>query len=144
MARVSRRSRTGAVAAAGLPAGTTLIAGCGGQATGPEDKAGTEAERLRQRLGDSLPMHLWLEDRDRIRRQWFEVSLDSGAARSNSGSQDRSRSQPPSRKAPEAKVRTTVEFSDFGAGVEVSPPPAEKTEDVTGKLARQTDRSSNG
>ncbi|MFP8883320.1 LolA-like protein [Streptomyces mangrovi] len=107
-----------------------------------EDTA--EAERLRQQLGDSLPMHLWLDDQDRIRRQQFEISLDSGAARSNSGSQDRSRSQPPSREAQEAKVRTTVEFSDFGTEVEVSPPPAEKTEDVTGKLARQTDRSSNG
>ncbi|WP_143688455.1 hypothetical protein [Streptomyces barkulensis] len=107
-----------------------------------EDTA--EAERLRQRLGDSLPMHLWLDDQDRIRRQQFEISLDSGAARSNSGSQDRSRSQPPSREAQEAKIRTTVEFSDFGTEVEVSPPPAEKTEDVTGKLARQTDRSSNG
>ncbi|MCG3043672.1 hypothetical protein L7D48_24390 [Streptomyces sp. S1A] len=101
-----------------------------------------EAERLRQQLGDSLPMHLWLDDQDRIRRQQFEISLDGEAARSNSGSQ--AQSQPPSREAREAKIRTVIEFSDFGTEVEVSPPPAEKTEDVTGKLARQTDRSSNG
>ncbi|GAA3629175.1 hypothetical protein ACG5V6_16675 [Streptomyces chitinivorans] len=106
------------------------------------DENTAEAERLRQQLGDSLPMHLWLDDQDRIRRQQFEISLDGEAARSNSGS--RAQSQPPSREAREAKIRTVIEFSDFGTEVEVSPPPAEKTEDVTGKLARQTDRSSNG
>ncbi|MBN3929338.1 hypothetical protein IQ279_06735 [Streptomyces verrucosisporus] len=99
-----------------------------------------EAERLRQQLGDSLPMHLWLDDQDRIRRQQFEIPLDGEAARSNS----RARSQPPSREASEAKIRTVIEFSDFGTEVEVSPPPAEKTEDVTGKLARRAEGSSHG
>ncbi|CAL9476021.1 hypothetical protein SUDANB106_02962 [Streptomyces sp. enrichment culture] len=99
-----------------------------------------ESERLRQQLGDSLPMHLWLDDQDRIRRQQFEISLDGEAARSNS----RAQSQPPSRETRDATVRTVIEFSDFGTEVEVSPPPAGKTEDVTDKLARQADRSPNG
>jgi hypothetical protein len=101
-----------------------------------EDTA--EAERLRQQLGDSLPMHLWLDEQDRIRRQQFEVSLDKDAATSNANS------QPPSRGTRDARIRTVIEFSDFGTSVDVSPPPTGKTEDVTGKLAGQADRPSNG
>lgn len=104
-----------------------------------EDTA--EAERLRQQLGDSLPMHLWLDEQDRIRRQQFEISLDNASSGTRSPQDSgNAREQQPQ----DAKVRTVIEFSDFGTSVDVSPPPTGKTEDVTGKLAGQAGLPSNG
>ncbi|MTE20061.1 hypothetical protein F0L17_13220 [Streptomyces sp. TRM43335] len=104
---------------------------------GEDDARG---ERLRQQLGESLPMDLWLDEQNRIRRQQFEISLDNASTGSQS-----SRSPQDSGKAQEqpqdATVRTVMEFGDFGTEVDVSAPPADKTADVTDKLAGQSGRN---
>ncbi|PJE96538.1 hypothetical protein CUT44_18835 [Streptomyces carminius] len=87
-----------------------------------------QAQRLREQLGDTLPMHLWLDDEDRIRRQQFDIDL--GAVNST---QDPQGSKNPQSTA----LRTTLEFSDFGTEVDVSPPPAEDTTDVTDKITKR-------
>ncbi|MEE1939594.1 hypothetical protein V1L54_09220 [Streptomyces sp. TRM 70361] len=90
------------------------------------------AQQLREQLGDTLPMHLWLDDEDRIRRQQFDIDL--GAANSTQDPQG-------SKNPQSTELRTTLEFSDFGTEVDVSPPPAEDTTDVTDKITQRGERS---
>lgn len=109
-----------------------------------EELAGEDTargERLRQQLGESLPMDLWLDEQDRIRRQQFEVSLDNASSGTRSPQDSgNAREQQPR----DAKVRTVIEFGDFGTEVDVSAPPAEETADVTDKLSGQGARNDGG
>ncbi|WP_344329061.1 hypothetical protein [Streptomyces macrosporus] len=107
-----------------------------------EDLAGedtAQGERLRRQLGESLPMDLWLDDRDRIRRQQFEIEAKGAGGPSaesrEPGEPDRTRS---------AAVRTVLEFHDFGTPVDVSAPPAGQTTDVTDRFVRPSGESPAG
>lgn len=110
-----------------------------------EELAGEDTargEQLQQQLGESLPMDLWLDEQNRIRRQQFEVSLDGAAAGSQTtqDSGNARRQQPPQ----DATVRTVIEFGDFGTEVDVSAPPAGQTADVTDKLTGQGGQGGSG
>ncbi|MEU2786934.1 LppX_LprAFG lipoprotein [Streptomyces sp. NPDC007110] len=84
-------------------------------------------ERLREQVGPTLPMRLWLDDDGRIRRQQIDMTV-----------------KPPASARPEAsgspqqvKVSTVMEFSDFGTEAEAEAPPAGEVADVTDQVARQ-------
>ncbi|WP_331449646.1 hypothetical protein [Streptomyces prasinus] len=80
---------------------------------------------LRQQLGPTLPMDVWLDDDGRIRRQQIDMTLKAPA---QSGAPDRSSSSPRT-----AKVRTVMEFSDFGTDVKAEAPPSRQVTDLTRK-----------
>lgn len=120
-----------------------------------EDLAGedtAQGERLRRQLGESLPMDLWIDNRDRIRRQRFEVEATGTGApptdtedstdardpddRDGLGESDEPNEPGEPERARSATVRTVLEFHDFGTPVDVSAPPAGQTEDVTDTFLR--------
>ncbi|MBQ1124258.1 LppX_LprAFG lipoprotein [Streptomyces sp. B15] len=85
-----------------------------------------QQKKLRKQLGDDVPVELWIDDKGVTRRQQVELTA-----------------QPSGREGGEKqKVKTTIELSDFGTEVDVQPPPAEKTADMTDKVAREAARSS--
>ncbi|SDD88922.1 hypothetical protein [Streptomyces prasinopilosus] len=79
---------------------------------------------LRRQVGPTLPMDVWLDDDGRIRRQQIDMTLKAPA---EEGSTDRSSS------SRSAKVRTVMEFSDFGTDVEAEEPPSGQVTDLTRK-----------
>jgi len=101
-----------------------------------------QGERLRQQLGESLPMHLWVDGQDRIRRQQFEINVKGPGDASAPARKSQGPEPEPSERTQNATVRTVIEFSDFGTPVKVSPPPAGQTEDVTDKLVQASGKSS--
>ncbi|MFF0108397.1 hypothetical protein [Streptomyces hirsutus] len=80
---------------------------------------------LRRQLGPTLPMGVWLDDDGRIRRQQIDMTLKAPA---EDGATDRASSSPQS-----AKVRTVMEFSDFGTDVKAEAPPSRQVTDLTQK-----------
>ncbi|MBQ0984818.1 hypothetical protein KBZ10_09880 [Streptomyces sp. F63] len=85
-------------------------------------------EALRETVGDTLPLHIWLDDEGRLRQQKMELDVaPSGAGEGRSARPD------------EVTVATTLKLGDFGTDVDVEPPPAADTVDMTGKAARQRD-----
>lgn len=90
-------------------------------AQAPPD-ARTFLQQQVSRLGmDTLPMDVWLDDDGRVRRQSYTIVVPGGAG------------QPA---APDA-VSFTVDYFDFGAPVDVTPPPPEETTDVEELLQPQ-------
>ena len=83
-------------------------------AEAPEDSREFLSQQL-QRLGtDSLPMDVWVDGDGLVRRQSYTVALPGGAAQPG---------------APD-DVSFTIEYYDFGAAVDVTPPPADQTTDA--------------
>ncbi|MFI8306159.1 hypothetical protein ACIF80_22475 [Streptomyces sp. NPDC085927] len=80
---------------------------------------------LRRQLGPTLPMDVWLDDDGRIRRQQIDMTLKAPA---EGGATDRTSASPQS-----AKVRTVMEFSDFGTDVKAEAPPSRQVTDLTRK-----------
>jgi hypothetical protein len=87
------------------------------------DRLSTGAE-LKRQVGPTLPMDLWLDDKGRIRRQQVDMTIKAATGQTGSGDSPR-----------KAKVRTRIEFSDFGTEVEAQAPPADETADLTEKLS---------
>ncbi|MET9861876.1 LppX_LprAFG lipoprotein [Streptomyces smyrnaeus] len=85
-----------------------------------------QQKKLRKRLGDDVPVELWIDDEGVTRRQ--QVALTAQPSGTEGGEKQ--------------KVKTTIELSDFGTEVDVQPPPAEKTADMTEKVAREAEQSS--
>ncbi|MEU3148616.1 hypothetical protein [Streptomyces sp. NPDC006999] len=79
---------------------------------------------LRRQLGPTLPMDVWLDGDGRIRRQQIDMTLKAPA---EDAATDRASSPPRP-----AKVRTVMEFSDFGTDVEAKAPPPRQVTDLTG------------
>ncbi|OEJ26770.1 hypothetical protein AS594_22055 [Streptomyces agglomeratus] len=79
-----------------------------------------KADRLKKQLGPTLPMDVWLDDDGRIRRQQMDMHLKAPGGAAADGPQ-------------KADVRTVIEFSDFGAELDVEPPAAARTADLTGR-----------
>ncbi|MGW7072347.1 hypothetical protein ACWGII_25240 [Streptomyces sp. NPDC054855] len=86
-----------------------------------------QEKRLRQQLGDTLPMDLWIDGKGLTRRQQMELSMPGegggGTSKASSGGK--------------VKAKVVMDFSDFGTDVAVEAPKAADTVDVTSKLIKQ-------
>ncbi|UNS96346.1 LppX_LprAFG lipoprotein [Streptomyces tubbatahanensis] len=84
-----------------------------------------QEKKLRQQLGDDVPIELWIDDEGRTRRQQVEVTVkpSNGAG-----------------PATPSKVKTVVNLSDFGTEVDVEAPPSGKTADMTDELSQGSGR----
>lgn len=81
------------------------------------------AKQMKEQLGSSIPMDLWLDDQGRIRRQQLETEIKAPTDNSAGG-------------AGKAKVNTVIEYRDFGTEVNAKAPPAGDTADMTGKATQ--------
>jgi hypothetical protein len=88
-------------------------------------------DTLRQQVGPTLPMDVWLDEEGRMRRQQIDMTLKSAPGSTERSSTDASPS--PQRVA----VRTVMDFTDFGTEVEADAPPAGQVTDMTGKALEQ-------
>ncbi|GAA2458480.1 hypothetical protein [Streptomyces glaucus] len=84
---------------------------------------------LRRQVGPTLPMDVWLDDDGRIRRQQLDMAFEAPAGSGPSAGASSS----PQR----VKVRTLMEFTDFGTEVEAEAPPAKQVTDMTTKALEQ-------
>ncbi|WP_138905337.1 LppX_LprAFG lipoprotein [Streptomyces albidochromogenes] len=89
---------------------------------GTGDRA--KADQLKKQLGPTLPMDVWLDDDGRIRRQQMDMRVKAPDGAESGGPQ-------------KAQVRTVIEYSDFGAELDVEPPAAGRTADMTDKATEQ-------
>ena len=89
-------------------------------------------QRLREQVGPTLPMRLWLDDDGRIRRQRIDMTVKAPAS-----------AEPKASGSPQqVKVSTVMEFTDFGTDVDAEAPPADQVADVTDQVARQGQKRS--
>ncbi|WP_428957237.1 hypothetical protein [Streptomyces sp. cg35] len=84
-----------------------------------------QSKKLREQLGDTLPMDLWIDDKGLTRRQQIELTT-----------QGKSSGGTPKGSATKAKV--VMDFSDFGTDVDVDAPAAADTVDMTSKVIKQS------
>ena len=85
-------------------------------------------DRMRQQIGPTLPMEIWLDGEGRLRRQQFEMTVKAPASAS---------AKPDEGAAPQQlKMSTVMEFSDFGAEVNAEAPPAGQVADMTDTALR--------
>jgi hypothetical protein len=84
---------------------------------GERERARRSIERLIALTDQhAIPMEIWIDGRDRVRRIRFEQQLPQPAGR--------------------AKIRQTIEYERFGVKVSAEPPPDEDTVDLTDLAAR--------
>ncbi|MER7897811.1 hypothetical protein ABTX62_17315 [Streptomyces sp. NPDC096046] len=92
-------------------------------------------DTLREQVGPTLPMDVWLDDEGRMRRQQIDMTVTSPAGTQGSSTDASS--------APEKiTVRTVMDFTDFGTEMEADAPPAGQVTDMTGKALEQGKRQS--
>ncbi|KIF66197.1 hypothetical protein HY68_37215 [Streptomyces sp. AcH 505] len=89
-------------------------------------QSAADVQKLKQQLGDSLPLDIWLDDEGRMRQEKVSVTATPSGSQSSSPATNAS-----------TKVVTTVKFSDFGTDVKVTAPAAKDTVDITAKAAQQ-------
>ncbi|MGW7411335.1 hypothetical protein [Streptomyces sp. NPDC054863] len=82
-------------------------------------------EQLKKQIGPTLPMDVWLDEDNRIRRQQTDMTISAPKGTGADSSTPK-----------KVTVRTVLELSDFGTKVDVKAPPAAETADMTGKAAR--------
>lgn len=79
--------------------------------------------QMSKQLGPTLPMQVWLDDEGRLRRQQIDMTVKAPASASaQAGS---------SAAAQQLKMKTVLEFSDFGTEVDAEAPPAGQVADMT-------------
>ncbi|MEU6182894.1 hypothetical protein [Streptomyces coeruleorubidus] len=88
-------------------------------------------DALRQQVGPTLPMDVWLDEEGRMRRQQMDLTLNSAPGSTQRSSTDASPS------SQRVTVRTVMDFTDFGTEVEADAPPAGQVTDMTGKALEQ-------
>ncbi|MER7406134.1 hypothetical protein ABT373_27570 [Streptomyces sp. NPDC000070] len=88
-------------------------------------------DALRQQVGPTVPMDVWLDEEGRMRRQQIDMTLKSAPGSTEQSATDASSS--PQR----VTVRTVMDFTDFGTEVEADAPPAGQVTDMTGKALEQ-------
>ncbi|MFC8825991.1 hypothetical protein ACFT9I_11610 [Streptomyces sp. NPDC057137] len=94
-------------------------------------KGNTEQTRkLKEQLGATLPLDIWLDGDGRLRQQKMELTVKRPAGETEGPAQ--------------VAVLTTLKLSDFGTDVNVTAPAAKDTVDVTAKLAEQGSGSQAG
>ncbi|MFF4273458.1 hypothetical protein [Streptomyces sp. NPDC001536] len=82
--------------------------------------------QLREQIGPTLPMQIWLDDQGRIRRQQIDMTVKAPAS-----------AKPDASSAPQqVKLSTLMEYSDFGTEVEAEAPPATQVTDMTDQALR--------
>ncbi|CAL9667627.1 hypothetical protein SUDANB176_07306 [Streptomyces sp. enrichment culture] len=87
-------------------------------------------DRVREQLGPTLPMHVWLDEEGRLRRQQIDMTVKAPASTS---------AKPDNSAAPQQlKMSTVMEFSDFGTEVDAQAPPAGQAADMTGKALQDS------
>ncbi|MFI1418148.1 hypothetical protein ACH4VX_09155 [Streptomyces sp. NPDC020731] len=87
-------------------------------------------DRMREQLGPTLPMQVWLDDEGRLRRQQMDMTVRTAASAS---------AKPDTGAAPQQlKMSTVMEFSDFGTEVDAEAPPAGQVADMTDKALQQS------
>ncbi|MET7451533.1 hypothetical protein ABZT03_06475 [Streptomyces sp. NPDC005574] len=90
--------------------------------------------KMRQQLGATLPMHVWLDEDGRLRRQQIDMTVKAPASAS---------AKPDNSAAPQqVKMRTVMNFSDFGTDVDAEAPPAGQVADMTDEAMRQSRQQS--
>lgn len=82
---------------------------------------------LRDRLGDSVPVDLWIDEDGRTRRQQIQMTVKNSARSTGSSAFPR-----------QTHAKVVMNFTDFGTAVAVTAPPAGQTVDVTAKVSQQT------
>jgi hypothetical protein len=80
-------------------------------------------DTLREQVGPTLPMDVWLDEQGRIRRQQVDMTVKAAESSGSASPQ-------------QVKVRTRTEYSDFGTEVEAEPPAAGQVTDVTDKVLK--------
>ncbi|MFD8225970.1 hypothetical protein ACFV16_17545 [Streptomyces massasporeus] len=89
-----------------------------------------QGDTLREQVGPTLPMDVWLDDEGRMRRQQIDMTVKAPEAKQRSSSGASS--------APgEVTVRTVMDFTDFGTEVKADAPPAGQVTDMTAKALEQ-------
>ncbi|MEU7057964.1 hypothetical protein [Streptomyces sp. NPDC046197] len=82
-----------------------------------------QSEELRHELGTSSPpVDLWLDGRGRLRQERVRLTLHPLGQRT------------PGKQNAQVTSTTVLKFKDFGTRVDVTPPPAADTADITGQL----------
>lgn len=86
-----------------------------------------QRKMLRQQLGDSLPMDLWIDGKGLTRRQQMVLSMtgEGGGGTSKASAGEK------------VKAKVVMDFSDFGTDVAVEAPEASDTVDMTSKVIKQ-------
>ncbi|MFC8075590.1 hypothetical protein ACFUN8_08605 [Streptomyces sp. NPDC057307] len=82
-----------------------------------------QTRKLKEQLGATLPLDIWLDGDGRLRQQKMELTVKRPAGETEGPAQ--------------VAVLTTLKLSDFGTDVNVTAPAAKDTVDVTAKLAEQ-------
>lgn len=88
--------------------------------------------QLREQIGPTLPMQIWLDDEGRIRRQQIDMTVKAPASAQSGAS-----SSPQ-----QVKVSTLMEFSAFGTEVEAEAPPSDQVTDMTEQVLRNGQKKS--
>jgi hypothetical protein len=87
-------------------------------------------DQMREQLGPTLPMQVWLDDEGRLRRQQMDMTVKAAASAS---------AKPDTGAAPQQlKMSTVMEFSDFGTEADAEAPPAGQVADMTDKALQQS------
>lgn len=89
------------------------------------DKLANGAQ-LKQQIGPTLPMEIWIDDDGRLRRQQTDMTLTAPKGTGADSSTPK-----------KVKVRTVMELSDFGTKVDVKAPAAGEAADMTDKAQQQ-------
>ncbi|MFB8212691.1 hypothetical protein [Streptomyces sp. NPDC056010] len=84
-----------------------------------------QARKLREQLGETVPVDLWVDGKGLMRRQQIEIAAQPAGGAKDSGS------------ANQGKAKVVMDFSDFGTDVDVDAPSAGDTVDVTDKVVKQ-------
>ncbi|MGW7281580.1 hypothetical protein ACWGIV_25420 [Streptomyces sp. NPDC054844] len=91
-------------------------------------------DQLRQQVGPTLPMQVWLDGDGRLRRQQLDMSVkgapSAGAKAENSAAPH------------EIKMTMVMNYSDFGTEVEAQAPPAGQVADMTSEVMKQSRQQS--
>ncbi|WP_372346293.1 hypothetical protein [Streptomyces sp. KL116D] len=90
-----------------------------------------QAKKLRESLGDTLPMDVWIDGRGLLRRQQIELSTNAKSGGGASGNAA----------AAKAGAKVVMDLTDFGTDVDVKAPSAADTADMTDKAVKESRRS---
>lgn len=82
-------------------------------------------DRMREQLGPTLPMQVWLDDEGRLRRQQIDMTVKAPASASAKPDDGASPKQ--------LEMSTVMNLSDFGTEVDAEAPPADQVTDMTDK-----------
>jgi LppX_LprAFG lipoprotein len=86
-----------------------------------------QERKLRAQLGDDVPVDLWIDEDGLTRRQQIRMTVKDTAQTGGTGTSAR-----------QAQAKVVMDFSGFGAQVDVAAPPSADTVDMTDQVSRQS------